>query len=568
MKPLQIITVLITATLVACGGGNGALSTLPAPKVTQNVEILLRVPPRNQQSIARRPQYVSPATLGIGATLGASGTTSFSASQEQNPAAVADLSTCPVATCTLNADGSKSYMISFALAPGTYALDLVTWDAVPAAGAFTSTTAHELSKTIVPLSFAPGSAPVLAAFVLNGISSTVKLIPSASQTHVIPDGAGNDIIGSGPTYWSAMPFDSDGYIITGPGSPTLQLVDPTSALNIQQTAANSFTIQAATYAISPLPLTLTATSPGLPTASASPMISTIQELWIVDDFGSPPYAVYGYPLYTSATVPTGILDVIQGNPTTNFEGLAIDGSGNIWLSEGVSPYNVVEYSAPRNAVPALLNTATIITPPATTSQDNALGIDSVGHVIMADYGAKVIIVYPSSGGSTPTLTSTTTGSSGPESLAIAPASTGALADSIWYATGIGMGAFASAVNGLATVIITNPPSGFVQGVGFDPLGHLWITSNSGTGPSSITVYNVTSTSATSATLSSPLATLSGTPTLGSFSFGMSGTGDAWIPGQFVSANYYGYHLTCSSACTLSSIGTLTAASASAAQIAP
>ena len=574
----QILSGITLSALVACGGGGGAVApTSTGTKALQSVTLSLRVPPINKQAVVRRPKYVSPSTLGFAVVVGSSSSPSFTTTQEYAPTYAVDLTTCTITNnCTTLSDGSKSYTITLDIAPGSYNVDLIAFDQAPtslAPPAF-APSAHELSKSITPLTVTGGAGAMSIPFVLNGIPSSLSILPNTGQTHVALDGTGFDIVGNAPTLWSIVAMDADGSLIVGPGAPTITATDPSNTFVITPTSGNAFTIKANTYAPFPIGIVVSASPPagsGLSALSMTEMFSTIEELWTVQDFGAPPYAVYGYPLYTAHTVPTSPIDAINDAGNLNYESVAIDASGNIWISQCVTPYTIAEFTPTQFSVPPAQNLTATVTLPAGAGQQNTIAFDSAGHLIVGVSAINKIAAYPAAGGTSTPLATAAASLSGMTSLAIAPAANGALQDSIWYTNGSTIGAFTSVANGMAALTITNAPTAAIQGLGFDPAGHLWMTD-----ASNVYIYSVTGT-ATSATLSSsPIAQVSTTYNLGSFSFGFTGnststTIDAWIPAQYVSANYFGFTLTCSPTCTLGTgqFGMLsTPGTASAAVVAP
>ncbi len=197
----------------ACGGGTSALApTSTVPSAMKSVTLTLRVPPLNKQSVARRPQYVSPSTLGFAVVVGSSSSPSFTSAQEYAPTYAVDLTTCTVTNnCTTLSDGSKSFTITLDITPGTYNLDLVTFDQAPTSLAppTFAPSANPLSSEIVPLTVSGGSGPASIPFTLNGIPNRVAIMPNTGQTHVVPNGSGFDIIGNAATVWSIVALDAD-----------------------------------------------------------------------------------------------------------------------------------------------------------------------------------------------------------------------------------------------------------------------------------------------------------------------------------------------------------------------
>ncbi len=574
----RLLSCIALISLTACGGGSGAFTPAStSPKTLQSVTLSLRVPPLSKQAVIRRPNYVSPSTQGFGVVVGSSSSPSFTTTQEYAPTYAVSLSTCTATNnCTTLPDGSKSFVITLDITPGSYNLDLVTFDQAPSSLAppTFAASANELSKIIVPLNVSGGSGAATIPFTLNGIPTRLALIPNSGQTHVALDGTGFDIIGNAPTVWSLVALDADGSFITGPGAPTLSATDPSNTFTISPTSSNAFTIKAQSFAPSPIGVLVTALPPsgsGLSPISLTTMFSTIEELWTVQDFGASPYAVYGYPLYTAHTVPTNPIDTINDSGNLNYESVAIDAAGNIWIAQCVAPYTVVEFTPTQFSVPPAQNPAATVTLPTGAGAENAIAFDSIGHLIVGVSAINKVEAYPGTGATSTPLASATAALSGMTSLAIAPAADGALQDSIWYTNGTAIGALTSVANGMTALTITNPPTAAIQGLGFDPAGHLWMTD-----ASHVYVYSVTGTS-TSATLSSsPIAQVSTSISLGSFSFGFTGnrtstTIDAWIPTQYVAPSYYGFTLACTPTCTLGTgpFGTLsTPGTASAAIVTP
>ncbi len=575
----RLFPVITLVALAACGGGGAALApTSAGPKALQSVTLTLRVPPLNKQAVVRRPKYVSPSTLGFAVVVGSSSSPSFTTTQEYAPTYAVDLTACTITNnCTTLSDGSKSFTITLDIVPGSYNLDLVTFDQAPTSLAppTFAPSANALSKSIVPLNVSGGSGGASISFTLNGIPARVSIMPNTGQTHVVPNGTGFDIIGNAPTLWSIVALDADGSFITGSGAPTVSATDPSNTFAIAPISSNAFTIKANAFAPSTVGVIVTASPPagsGLSPVSMTEMFSTIEELWTVQDFGAPPYAVYGYPLYTAHTVPTSPIDAINDAGNLNYESVAIDASGNIWIAQCVTPYTIAEFTLTQFSVPPTQNASATVTLPAGAGQQNTIAFDSAGNLIVGVSAINKVEAYPGIGGTSTALASASATLSGNTSLAIAPAATGALQDSIWYTNGTTIGALTSVANGMAALTITNAPTAPIQGLGFDPAGHLWMTDSS----NNVYVFSVTGTATTATLSTSPVAQVSTSTNLGSFSFGFTGNStstaiDAWIPSQYVSSSYHGFTLTCTPTCSLGTgeFGALsTPGTASAAVVAP
>ncbi|MHB8462220.1 MAG: NHL repeat-containing protein [Vulcanimicrobiaceae bacterium] len=562
MLVYRILSGIALSALVACGGGGATLApTSTGPTALQSVTLSLRVPPLSKQAVIRRPKYISPSTLGFAVVVGSSTSTTFTTTQEYAPTYAVDLTACTATNnCTTLSDGSKSFTITLDIVPGNYNLDLIAFDQAPTS--LTPPTfapsATALSKSIMTLTVTGGVAASPISLVLNGIPARLSILPNTGQTHVVPFNTVFDIVGNAPTVWSVVALDADGSIITGPGAPTISATDPSNTFAISQTSSNAFTIQAKSYAPSSIGIVFTASPPGgngLSPVSLTDQFSTIEELWTVQDFGGAPGAVYGYPLYTLHAVPTGAIDAINDPGNLNYESVAVDAAGNIWISQCVTPYTIVEFAPTQFSVPPTQNLAATVTLPAGAATDNTIAFDSAGHLIVGVNNINKVEVYPATGGtSTPLASASATLSGGASTgLAIAPAASGPLQDSIWYTNGTTIGALTSVANGMTALTITNAPTAPVQALGFDPAGHLWITDAS----KNVYVYSVTGTATTATISSTPLTQVSTSTNLGSFSFGFTGNStsaaiDAWIPGQYGGGtpDYHGFTLTCSPTCTL------------------
>jgi len=314
----------VSGALAGCGGTG---TTVPSSggSALAPLRIVLQVPPLMKQSIARIPKYVSPGTQGLGIDYATGSNPTFTPSQIQSPPVAFDLSSCintSLVSCTSNSDGSHTYTLTVAIPPSSstnpYTLLVTAWDAPPGTGGF-PTSAHQLSQQTISNVSINAGAQNTVSLSLNGIPASISLVPLPAQSHVVPftgtGGFGYAIIGNGPVFFQATALDADGFQIVGPGAPSVTMSDGTGTFTVTScttpaTNPERCTLEAisvsGTVVNSGVGLTLTATPPsgsGLSPLMLTTTVYPIQELWITHDAGTPPYGVFGYPLFPPTFLP-------------------------------------------------------------------------------------------------------------------------------------------------------------------------------------------------------------------------------------------------------------------------
>jgi hypothetical protein len=448
---------LVAGLLAGCGGGG---STPPASVVrsgpgTANVTVRIDVPLTGTAS-ARRPAYVSPATQSLAILVETSpggqqvGTFSVNVTPSSPACQTVTVNGTPTLTCTL--------AVPLALpASGTYELATTTYDQPQTQQCSPSGTPHcagnILSAALMTVTLQVNATNAIA-IALGGLATSFTVTP-------VPNGfvsgsvTGLNIWGSQAQTVVVAAQDAAGDTITGAGAPTLSLTSASPNVQITSSSTGVFALQATATGspaiVTPGSISLTATatpvnSPATPftqtiplaiqhtavfvstggsveayfdgntTASITSLLNTNSPRGVAVDANGTVYignhvspgTVTECPAsnaWSTCTVPISV------NPATPFiEGVAIDGSGNLWLTANGS--DLIEYLAGQSSSPNL-----DISTGNTTLR--GVAVDSNGNLWAANQNPTSLTGYapPFTVNSVPFATLTSAGVNAPIQLA-------------------------------------------------------------------------------------------------------------------------------------------------------
>jgi sugar lactone lactonase YvrE len=438
------------------------------------VNITLHIPSPTAQAHARRPQFVSPSTLGIGVNVGPASTT-FTLAQQTTPLQAIDVSVASSA-CTPAAGGTRTCTISVSAPPGNDAIAITAWDASPASGSFSG--AHMLSTQTLTQSVLAGKQNTLN-FVLNGITASVAFAPIGAQSHVLSTAGATSIVGMAIASFSLSALDADGNTIVGPGAPTLAVTSPDNKLRVAN-AGNTWTVQP--LHPNPQALTITATfADGSASQTFSQTVGVTQELWAA--LSENVTEAVGYALTSSGPQ---LLDTIPSND--NLFSLAVDpASGNVWLGDETAD-TVSAFSAPTaSGGPNALATATIGFGTGANQFPLGIAFDASNRLWITDFDDFYAVETVAGAAAPSALTNSpfaVTSGTTPAAVAfdrfatawIANAGTNTVTAFNANPSGSPSQQFSGATLNLASVGVqfTSP-----QALAFDAAGHLWLGDGAG-----------------------------------------------------------------------------------------
>jgi sugar lactone lactonase YvrE len=465
------LAMLVAVTLLSgCGGGGGsttsnaiAPATASTPSSHSAAQFTITVPNRTAQS---RTKYVSANTQSLVVLL------STVNGQPYTGASTA------VNLVPSNPDCSGSPMTcSFSVfaVPGTDVFTISTYDATQSSSSPAAPTGNLLSQGTISVTINANQTNVVTTpLVLNGIA--VSYTATFSDQHITgAQSTGYYIAGNRPVTMTVSAQDASGATIVGVGAQPVQVSSGSSAISITAAGTNTYTVQTASYASSPI--TFTMSSSGGATTNFS--MNTAQELY------TSLYAigkVVGYAL-----LPTGP-SAITNDTISGFcapWGLAFDSSWNLWVNDFgcgiVYAYNGTTQIASD-----------------TISNSNApygLAFESTGELWIMNCGGSCIGSGSGDAYGYVGTTQTTTVTAGiDEPISVAFDSSG----NMWVGNLASEQVTAYSMSGtpsqiVADTISINKPTGLA----FDSAGHLWITSCGnacgGTGSPTLQEWNVSGT---------------------------------------------------------------------------
>jgi hypothetical protein len=507
------------ALLTACGGGGGKGGSLPPTNTPQTKKIgtatfSLKLPGKNTMSRVRRPYYQSQATAGV--AIDWTSTNPYAPDYSAPISAV-----CPgtpslpagVTSCTIDANGDTDYTFQLQMPAGSYsAFTVTTFDTAPSVGDFTG---NELAQGQVaaPVVITAGASNTIPSLTFYGIPASVSFVPGPAQSHVIQYGGTTTSSGSGPQFavignapqtFFAQAEDADGFLISSSdsGAPTVSVAEASSDAPLHFTVAttanaNQFTLTAIdASANATINASATPGGTGLPTITHTVLVAPVQELWTIQEAGSYPNGIFGYPIYIGTNpINAGPVDgysdpsgnALCGGLSCNFQNAAIDPvSGTVFAasSTGAAP-EVYAFTqgpgstglvAPSSAAYALSSSDTV----------NSIAVDWSHHgfLLYNNDGSYTLAAFDTtSSGATNVWNQVATyngaGVQSATAIAVAPPNTpGGLAGTIWVAQNGAVTVFSpftGSFTGGVSVTSVGQLAGTNEGIGFDSAGNLWST---------------------------------------------------------------------------------------------
>jgi hypothetical protein len=509
---------LVAGFLAGCGGGGSASPTPPVRSGPGTANVTLRIDvPLTATASTRRPAYVSPATESLAILVETSpggaqvGFFSVNVTPSSPSCQTVTVNGIPTLTCTL--------AVPLALpSSGTYELATATYDQVQTQQCSPSGTppcaGNVLSASLMTAALQVNAANTIS-IALGGLATGFTVTPVANG-FVSGSVAGLKLWGPQAQTLVVTARDADGYAITGAGAPTLSLKSASPNVQITSNTPGAFAVQATTSGtpavVTPgtISLTAAATPVNSPATPFTQTISlTIQHTAVFVSNGGNVAAYFdgnttaSIPWLLNTNSPRGIAVDANGtvyignhaNPgtvttcsasnawstcalainagTPNNEGVAIDGSGDLWLTANGS--ELIEYPPGANPPHPILDIWTGM------STLRGVAFDSYGNLWAANQNPTALSGYapPFSVSSTPFATLSTAGVNAPIQLA----SDGA--GNLWVAncgSGCPGGSAGSTVTefapviGSASVPALTLSSGISQaeGVAVDATGVVWI----------------------------------------------------------------------------------------------
>lgn len=218
----------LASFLSACSSPPGNLSVVPAPdsysaKKSASAYFVITIPHRSSSGV--RPHYVSPATKSISMVVSTlSGKIVLTKSADLTPKSPG---------CGKVSAGVRCTIDGISLPVGSYAANITAFSRTKERGTVLSHVQH------VPFTL-KGSAPHKIAFTMNGVPTSINIVPASSAVRgsVLKGftiGAGG-VWGSVQTFLIS-PLDADGDAIIGDGAPKLSVASSNSAFTVFQPVA-------------------------------------------------------------------------------------------------------------------------------------------------------------------------------------------------------------------------------------------------------------------------------------------------------------------------------------------
>ncbi len=546
MRRLRIsASLVLTALLAACGGGGGANALPNTGGATPSHQMAtatftFKIPGKATMSQLRRSFYSSQATQGVAID--------WQSTDPTHPDLAYPISaTCPatlpqgITACGPDPKGGTDYTFTLAIAPGSYAFAVSTFDAapsgtIPTAGVFASPAAMLAQGQLpAPLVIAAGQTNTVPSMTFYGVPASVGFVPAASQPHVTQLGASSyGVIGNEPQLFFAEALDADGFVIASSdsGAPSIMVCestsDPQQYFKISSTAdPNEFSLQAMAAPSGMTGATIdadaTAGGTGLPTATTNYQVLPIQELWNVTTTSGAQPGLLGYALMPGGGYkPQNPIDDVYDNPALNLCGSGIacsfqaasgNADGSFIVGASYTTTGKLYQIAASNGGPLALPVSSL--PYAPQFQASNIAIDAAGHTFVVDGEMSTLVELNTPTDAAPSA-SITSGLAKPTGLAVAPSISAIptwAQQTVWVGDGsqtMPIHAYVPSGTTLTPIPITfaGPimPSN-ASAIGFDSNGYLWVYDGSG-----FFVFAI-SGSASGATLTELLAAAH-TPTFG------------------------------------------------------
>jgi hypothetical protein len=402
---LNRIALLFACLLAGCGGGGGSVApNLPGPAATARagsaaLTVRIDVPLTGTGTAStRRPAYISAGTQSLAIAINSTdGTLVGAFSVNITPGS----SSCQTVTVTGTATLTCTFNFPVALpASGTFMVGTATFDQPQTQQCSPTGTpacaGKLLSASLISTTLSINATNVLS-IALGGLAASFTVTP-VPNGYIRGNVAGLHIFGPQTQSVVVQALDAAGFTIAGNGTPSLTLTAASPVVQITPVSTGMFTIQPTVSGSPPvvtrgtIPLTVTATPVGNP---ATPFSQTV------------PLAISHTAVFVSnnASVPV----YLDGNTTPSLinlgtvsspRGIAVDANGTVYVGNHVRPGSVTECSESSgwtSCSTPISNQAPFI---------EGVAIDATGNLWLTANGSE-IFEYPA--GQTSPLPAITTG---------------------------------------------------------------------------------------------------------------------------------------------------------------
>lgn len=435
--------ILLAAGLAACSGGSQ--SALPTAAGSGAGSLQIVVPFAAAGGVgSKKPAYVSSGTQSVKVVAQPNAGCATCTAGGQTIAANLNASS---PNCASGANG-LTCTIAFALAPGSYTLDISTYSGTVSGG---NPGGALLSQDqAVPLTIASGANSVVTA-TLDGVPARFDLTPTqGALVRASANGYYHAEAWNAPMTISIITRDATGAAIIGPGAPTYSATFNNAGNNWTNVAINGGTITATSpnYRQATLVVNASAVSPACQTAgavcSATININMDQEMAVASrPNNSVVIFLLGVPNAPVATVTQGVSSpndaLFDGNGD-----LFVNNTGNNTVTEYAPPYTGAPVATISNGVssPQAIaidrftadvavanfgnNTVSVYTPPYTGApgvvasgihQPNGVAFDPIaGDLFVANGGNNTVTGYPAPFGGQAATTTIAQGLNAPSAL--------------------------------------------------------------------------------------------------------------------------------------------------------
>lgn len=328
----QSASILLVLALAACGGGTGSKSVpidtpTGSPKATSAVRFSFAVGGSTTSNKARRPDYISRNTNGIGIRWRPSGgsfTGTVATPGAGNVAADVSLGS---ANCVTTASPARTCTVTVPATVGNDDFEITLWDSAPVGGTFGG---NQLSNVVLFSQLILQNQVNALSFTLNGVVTSVALsltttslvsgTPGTTTLNVLAKDASGNIIVAPGTYVDAS---GNPVTITVSATPACSLGAPTctspgtTTLGVSSFTGPSVTSTTVTYNGGPL------TSSDFAVTAPSLAGNTGTTLTFTNTDGS--ISIPGAPAITEYS--SGI------SASSTPYGIASGPDGNLWFTE-------------------------------------------------------------------------------------------------------------------------------------------------------------------------------------------------------------------------------------------
>jgi hypothetical protein len=397
VRSYRLAALLVFGILAGCGGGG---SSAPAPAATHGTAgttgLTVRIDvPLTGTASNRRPAYVSPATQSLAIAVSGSGAPLATFSANVTP------SSPSCQTVTVNAMPTLTCMLDVPLtipASGSYTLATTTYDQ-PQTAQCSPTGAPRCAGNILSAALLTATLQVNATNVvsiaLGGLANSFTVTPAANG-FFNGSVAGLNIWGPHPQTVTVQALDADGNIITGSGAPVLTLTSASPNVQISSSSPGVFALQPTVSGTSPIvtpgpvALTVSATPVNSPaTPFSQPVPLTIQHTALFVSNGGSVLVFFDGATTSSVTLTN----------TNSPRGVAVDSNGTVYVGNHTGGWAKVTECTAASAY------ATCTTPITTLPFIEGVAVDASGNLWLTANGSDIIEVPAGAPGPTVDISS-------------------------------------------------------------------------------------------------------------------------------------------------------------------